>query len=432
MLTDRQIQAALKSGKPETRLNDGSSGKGAGSLYLIVRTNSKGPTALWFAFWKVDGRMRKKQLGRYPDMGLREARQKHAEEVRDVLQAGRNPRVVVAKADAPTVERLFTGYVAGMRSDGKISASEVERALLTGKYAAADHFGRETRAGSIEPADVSAYLAKTYQRGSRVAADRTRSYLSAAFNWGMKATHDYKVENRQDWGIKSNPVQPIKRDESAARSRTRNLSADELGSLWHGFGGPGIDPATVALVRMLICTGQRVRETLRIEGSDIDFQSRLWIMSAEKTKGRTHQHIVPLTDEAIEILHSLTRMYGNGYLFPSRRGKALPHMTDGAVNRALVRWCAANDFERMQTRDLRRTWKSRAADAGIDRFTRDLIQQHAKTDTGSIHYDFADYLPQMRAAMAKWSAWLNSVIQSDAWMKSTLQTIMLSSCSTNK
>ena len=50
-------------------------------------------------------------------------------------------------------------------------------------------------------------------------------------------------------------------------------------------------------------------------------------------------------------------------------------------------------------------------DAGIDRFTRDLIQQHAKNDTGSKNYDRADYLPQMQEAMGKWSAWLTAVLE---------------------
>jgi len=67
-------------------------------------------------------------------------------------------------------------------------------------------------------------------------------------------------------------------------------------------------------------------------------------------------------------------------------------------------------MEHFQTRDLRRTWKSRAADAGVDRFTRDLIQQHAMGDTGSRHYDRADYLGQMAEAMTKWGAWLASAL----------------------
>jgi len=77
-----------------------------------------------------------------------------------------------------------------------------------------------------------------------------------------------------------------------------------------------------------------------------------------------------------------------------------------ALNRSIARWCDKNSHNRFQTRDIRRTWKSRAGDAGIDRFTRDLIQQHQKTDTGSRHYDRMDYFPQMLAAMNKWEEWL--------------------------
>lgn len=52
----------------------------------------------------------------------------------------------------------------------------------------------------------------------------------------------------------------------------------------------------------------------------------------------------------------------------------------------------------------------RRRQAGVDRFTRDLIQQHAKGDTGSIHYDRHDYGPQMRAGMDRWNDWLEQVL----------------------
>ena len=67
-----------------------------------------------------------------------------------------------------------------------------------------------------------------------------------------------------------------------------------------------------------------------------------------------------------------------------------------------------------QPRDLRRTWKSRTHDAGIDRFTRDLIQQHAKSDTGTKNYDRADYFEQMKEAMTKWNAWLEATVAEPA------------------
>lgn len=44
----------------------------------------------------------------------------------------------------------------------------------------------------------------------------------------------------------------------------------------------------------------------------------------------------------------------------------------------------------------------------MDRFTRDLIQQHAKSDTGSSVYDHTDYLPMMRAGMKKWGDWFEA------------------------
>lgn len=84
-----------------------------------------------------------------------------------------------------------------------------------------------------------------------------------------------------------------------------------------------------------------------------------------------------------------------------------------AIARAVRRYVVAEgaDVRDFQARDLRRTWKSRTHDAGIDRFTRDLIQQHAKgSDTGSKHYDRADYFKQMREAMDKWNAWLTAVV----------------------
>lgn len=86
-------------------------------------------------------------------------------------------------------------------------------------------------------------------------------------------------------------------------------------------------------------------------------------------------------------------------------------MEHQVINRAIGRWLKGQSMPHFQTRDLRRTWKSRAADAGVDRFTRDLIQQHAMGDTGSRHYDRADYLQQMRAAMTKWSDWLTVCLQ---------------------
>lgn len=401
-LTDKQIQRAIRELTTETTLNDGAAGRGTGSLRLRLRPTSDGVSATWLGFWKVDGKRASKQLGRYPDMTLAEARDAFAAEVRQVLQTGRNPRAVVVNADKPTVEALFKAYLAALRQKGARRADEIERTLLTGKYNAADGLGRQRMAGAIEPADVSAFLAKGFERGSRRQTDICRTYMAAAFNWGIKSTHDYRSEARRDWGIKMNPVAAVPRDVEANRVRDRNLSAEELRAVWHAA-----PDQTGDVLRLVIATGQRVLEVIRVAGEDVDLDAGLWNMPAHKTKGGKRPHTVPLPRQAIEIFARLKSFYGDGPLFPARAGAKGELIGVPSVSRGASRLTCCAPF---QPRDLRRTWKSRAHDAGVDRFTRDLIQQHAQNDTGTKHYDRAEYLPQMREAMAKWEAWLDQVL----------------------
>lgn len=402
-LNDKQIQRAIRELTTETTLNDGAAGRGTGSLRLRLRPTSDGVSATWLGFWKTDGKRTTKQLGRYPDMTLAEARECFAAEVRQVLQSGRNPRAVVVSADKPTVQALFEAYLEALRQKGARRADEIERTLLTGKYNAADGLGRQRLAGSIEPEDVSAYLAKGFERGARRQTDICRTYMAAAFTWGIKSTHDYRTENRRDWGIRANPVTAVPRDTGANRTRDRNLSAEEIRAVWNSA-----PDQTGDVLRLVIACGQRVLETIRVAGREIDLDAKLWTMPAEKTKGGKRPHTIPLPRQAVEIFTRLKAENGDGPLFPARAGAKGELIGVPSVSRGAARLSCCAPF---QPRDLRRTWKSRAHDAGVDRFTRDLIQQHAQNDTGTKHYDRAEYLPQMREAMAKWEAWLDKVLE---------------------
>lgn len=401
-MTPAEITRAIKRCTSEVVLHDTTGERGTGVLLLVIRRYKQGVTCMWVAQWQQEGKRHKLQLGRYPDLSLIEARALFQVKVREVLAQRKNPRVQVVATERPTVARLFTAYADQMAADGKVSAGEVRRCLGF----AATELGETRLAGEIEPADVSAYLGKLYARGKPVAADRVRSYLSAAFNYGLKAAHDYRQEVRQDWGIKVNPVTAVPKDTSASQPRDRALTRTELAQLWHGMTDDRFALETVAAIRLLICTGQRVLELLRIEAHEVDLVDRVWRMPAEKTKTKIAPHDVPLPDLAVPVLKQLLAVRRRGFLFGN--------MEHQVINRAISRWLADVDMPHFQTRDLRRTWKSRAADAGVDRFTRDLIQQHAQGDTGSKHYDRADYLPQKRAAMNAWNDYLVRAISPTA------------------
>ena len=153
-----------------------------------------------------------------------------------------------------------------------------------------------------------------------------------------------------------------------------------------------------------------------MEGSEVDLDAGVWRMPAHKTKGRKRPHVIPLPAIVIPTLLALKAKHGDGHLFKSRTGSKEPTLGAISVSHAVRRWLEKEGapMPAFQPRDLRRTWKSRTHDAGIDRFTRDLIQQHAKSDTGTKNYDRADYFEQMKEAMTKWNAWLEATVAEPA------------------
>lgn len=325
---------------------------------------------------------------------------------------GRDPVADIRPASRPriaTVESLFKGYVAWMRDNGKASADEVERALLTAPSgSAADALGRNRQAGEITTNDVIEFLSTFFQRGKRSSADKARSYIGSAYAWAIASANDYTVAHRQDWGVTSNPAVVIARDAGATSARSRNLSIEEIRRLWVDTLKPECFRRDVgAAIRMLIACGQRVQETLRVEGLEVGDTLGEWRMPIEKTKTKRRAHTIPLPSIIMPTILDLIVTHNTGPLFPA---DTIDHRL---INRSIRRWLARADVDiaPFQTRDIRRTWKSRTGDgAGIDRFTRDLIQQHAKSDTGSKNYDQSDYMPIMREAMAKWSGWLGVVV----------------------
>lgn len=403
MLTPSKIDAAIKKCTSETVLNDGSAGRGAGSLTLRIRVGTRMKSATWIATWKRGKKRGKKPLGRYPSMTLAQAREEF-KAVSAHIAAGKNPhRQAVLATMRPTVEALFTSYVAHLKARGARAAGHIEHVLLLGKHNAADALGRDTLVADVTPTDIRAPLAATAKRGALRTADILRTYMSSAFGWGLKSANDYTTEDAFDWGITTNPVAAVPKDARANKRRDRNLSPTELRTFWRGInGGPSGDA-----IRLMILCGQRVQETIRVDGCEIDLDRELWMMPAEKTKGGEHPHTIPLPRGAVEIFRALKELHGDGPLFPARTGSKRDRMGMLAVSHAVASMTCVRDF---QARDVRRTWKSRAHDASIDRFTRDLIQQHARNDTGSLHYDRADYLPQMREAMVKWQSWLDEHI----------------------
>lgn len=87
-------------------------------------------------------------------------------------------------------------------------------------------------------------------------------------------------------------------------------------------------------LEFITLTATRSGEIRGATWSEIDLDQRLWVIPARRMKAG-HEHRVPLTELALEILHTLPRMMNNDLVFPALRGKQMSDMTLSAVMRRM-------------------------------------------------------------------------------------------------
>jgi integrase len=412
MITEMQIKSAAKrvltSGERSIELKDDGE-RGAGRLAALIRPMKSRIAVEWYAVWYRDGKRKSTKIGSYPTMSLLDARKKFREEYAPAISMGAEPDAPGvrgrhrSKPGTISLKELFEAYVASLEAANKRSATSVRRVLLSEKHGAARKIGSERRAASIVPNDVVPYLSSIHARGAVGMARQARAYLSAAFTFGMKSANDYtRKDSGTNLGIKLNPVTAIPADLDAFRVGERFLSIDEFRTFWLWLADYQEASGKAPAVRLIMATGQRVEEILRINVTGYDEEKKL--LSWEKTKNGL-PHSIPLPEQAIEILDGL---------FANKHGLFFPHKLDPkkpspyvSCSHCIAKFRAAHpSVPHFTPRDLRRTWKTLSGEAGIAKEWRDRLQNHAKSDVSSRHYDRYEYLAEKRAAMDQWSRFL--------------------------
>jgi integrase len=256
-------------------------------------------TKAWFVMTRVDGRLTRVTLGRYPALSLAEARDKARLAV-EYAKAGGDPRQIEAaerrrkeKERHTTFERVAALFMANyVDRELRPNTAREYRRILQGQ----DTLDWGSRPiSSIEKQDVLDVLSRIEQRGAGTAANRGLAYLSKFFNWCIE----------QDL-IAASPADRV-RPPSAVRSRDRVLTEDELVWIWRGLEG---FPAPFGhLFKVLLLTGQRRSEVagmrwdeLRELGKDV----ALWDLPASRTKNG-QAHLVPLAPVVQAVLAAVPR-----------------------------------------------------------------------------------------------------------------------------
>jgi integrase len=186
--------------------------------------------------------------------------------------------------------------------------------------------------------------------------------------------------------------------------RERVLDDDELRALWHASEQIGYPFGPLA--RLLLLTGARVNELAQASWQEIDLQRRTLTVPAERFKMNS-QHVIHLSDDAMEILSALPRWSGGDYVFSTLNG-AQPVRGFGSRAKAnLNHTMGVSDWV---IHDLRRVVRSRLAELRVVEHVAEMVIGHSRRGLQRV-YDQYRYKTEIAEALQAWARHLRAIVR---------------------
>lgn len=395
--------------------------RGTGRIGIKVQPSGK--KVFYFRYYINKGKKEKFiQIGLWPEMKLTTANE-IAKTYSLWLSEGKDPteelncikekeqQIAQFNNSQGSFEQLIHGYVNKMKQDGKRTWQDVLKRLEKECY---NLIPKNTKAKDVTPNQIKVLLSIIIQRGAIVHSNRIRSYLMAAFNFGIKADNDpMNTNNGITFGLESNPVSMIPKQSAAEKVGNTWLNWEELSFIMNSIAETsGVGILMQHLIRLCIFTGgQRPYELIASQWNTIDWKTNTLLITSDVSKNK-REHLIPLTDSAIselKIIQQLTSHLNSSYIFPLSKDGKRPTRTD-SLAQAIGYFRKHNpNFKHFTARDLRRTCKTLMGEIGISKEIRDRIQNHALNDVSSKHYDRYDYLNEKLDALSKWERRLKDI-----------------------
>jgi integrase len=319
-LTDLQVKnAKSNNGKPR-KLFDSE------GLFLYISGKNK---KKWRGRSFLGGKEKVITLGSYPAMSLQTARMKNAE-ARALLAEGIDP-IIERQKEKLIRESEFESttfqYIALEWLDSRKHIwSEIHytkmKALLERKLF--PHIGKLQITEISHPVMLGA-LRLMEKQGKYDTAKRAKQLAGRIFSYAR--SQGIKVDRITDDLTEALTVH--KKQHMAAITDPK--ATGRLMVAIDAYVGTPVVCSALKLAPLLFV---RPGELRSMEWSEIDWEAKLWLIPAEKTKMR-ESHIVPLSRQSLEILRFIQRFTGEGrYVFSNPRSSQRP-MSENAVLVAL-------------------------------------------------------------------------------------------------
>lgn len=392
----RLTDLAIKTARPKDKLYKLTDGQG---LFAVIMPNGA-------KYWRYKYRFASKEkllsLGTYPDVSLKEARDRRAEAKR-LLERNIDPsierkksRIDAYKNTQSTFEKLFREWWETWRH-----GQTPKHALTILNRFEADVFPQigGLPADDITPPVVLEVIKRVEARGAYDVARRIKQTCGQVYRFGIasgRVKHDPTVSLKE--AIR--PYRPEHYPTLNVKEIPEFLEKLEDSNLH-------IYPQTKLAMRLLMYTFVRTSEMICSKWTEFDLEEATWIIPAERMKMR-RDHIVPLSRQAITILEEMKKYSGHReWVFPNQ-ARPRKHMCNATLTRTIMRMGYKGHMSGHGFRALAMTTIKEKLGYRHEVVDRQLAHAHGSKITAA--YDRALFLDDRRIMMQKYADYLDEVV----------------------
>lgn len=374
-LTEMQIKNLKpRAGRDRTWVSDGR------GLYIVVMATGE---KYWYARIYENGRERRLSLGRWPDIGIKEAR-----ELRYTLKQREKEAPVIFGTLA---QEWFADHYAGL-TKGTV---ENMRSILD-RFLLPAFGGRDIR--GITAQDVFA-LTRALQDKSRHTGKRANAMLSRIFQYGI-------ARGLCEWNPAAQirgALLPVRATEHYSVVRTEDAAREVLRAV-DGYSGK---PVVRLGLLLLAYTFVRPGELIRAQWPELDLDAGEWRIPPERMKMK-RPHVVPLSTQALALFQELREIVPHPVWCLALPFKDAP-ISRILLPRALVRLGYGKG--KMTPHGFRGMASTLLNENG---FPPDVIERqlaHVERNAVRAAYNRAEYMDERRGMMQWWGDYVDGLIK---------------------
>ncbi|OCG58758.1 integrase [Gilliamella sp. GillExp13] len=387
MLTVKAIESAKPKEKPY-KLPDFE------SLYLYITPTG---TKSWRYDYQFNGKRKTLTIGKYPYISLSDARNEK-ELARQMLAYGKDPAVERKRktllaniAQGNTFKKITLEWFDTKKRNWSINTREMiiryfERDIFP--------FVGDMDIAQIKPLEMLNCLKQIENRGALEIAKKMRQRCTEVFQYAIITE---RAEN--------NPARELaKAMVTHTPENYAFLMEDDMREFMKALQSYSGNILVRYATELLILTAVRTMELLSCKWEYVDLEKKYIILPKESMK-KSRVHVVPLSNQAINILKFLQPITGRGEYVFSGRNSSSKHMSNGAILGLIKRLGFAN---RATGHGFRHQFSSVLNEHG---FNRDWIEKQLNHEEGNVRgiYNHAQYLEGRREMMQWYADYIDSL-----------------------